>query len=460
MRLLTCLLFAATLAAQNRSTPLVILPSADDSLSGQLRLREKRANGSNYAGFAAPAALGANLIWILPSADGSTAECLMTDGAGVLYFDSCAGGGNVTGPAAGTGGELNTVDAAGTTLSRSALTGVLKAASGVPSVVTGTASNCVKVDGSSGACGTGGGASAIADLTDFKMTRGDATSLLIGAGVVQIGLKRFPIVADDCTVSGATTETVFLYNLNGDFKIGSNTAILSCTSWSEDTGITEFPAGSTPLGTWAVVGGVLAATGTDSRAIAGGESYTASTGVTFTPNGTTGRTAVAIDTATTPQFSSGTSDATGSCTLGQRYIRTDTKREWVCSDASNTWVSTTGGTRAIGCAVGDPAGSALATGVLCYIVAPLACTITSWDILIDAAASTAVRFWRVATGGTALPTVSNTINSGDIATTTAVVHSTTLTNFTSTAIAQFDRIAINLESGTPKYIYAGVNCDR
>ena len=46
-------------------------------------------------------------------------------------------------------------------LTASNLTGVLKVSSGVPSAVTGTASNCVLVDGTSGTCGTGGGGNTV-----------------------------------------------------------------------------------------------------------------------------------------------------------------------------------------------------------------------------------------------------------------------------------------------------------
>jgi hypothetical protein len=50
-------------------------------------------------------------------------------------------------------GIVNANRILGTTLT--SLTGVVKMASGIPSVVSGSASDCVKVDGTSGACGTG-----------------------------------------------------------------------------------------------------------------------------------------------------------------------------------------------------------------------------------------------------------------------------------------------------------------
>lgn len=114
--------------------------------------------------------------------------------------------------------------------------------------------------------------------------------------------------------------------------------------------------------------------------------------------------------------------------------------------------------RAIGCGVGDPAGSALATGVLCYIVAPSACTITSWDILVDSGTATA-GIWKIATG-TAIPTVSNSIvaSAAPAISTGTAVHSTTMTGWT-TSVSAFDVFGFNLTTTSgPKYIYVGVNC--
>ena len=116
--------------------------------------------------------------------------------------------------------------------------------------------------------------------------------------------------------------------------------------------------------------------------------------------------------------------------------------------------------RSYGVAVGDPAGSALATGVLGYVVVESACTIVAWDIVTDAGTAT-VDVWKVATG-TAKPTVTNTITASAkpaIATGTAI-HSTTLTAWT-TSIAANDILGFNLDSvATAKYITVDVQCDQ
>lgn len=114
----------------------------------------------------------------------------------------------------------------------------------------------------------------------------------------------------------------------------------------------------------------------------------------------------------------------------------------------------------IGVAVGDPAGSALATGVLGYIVAPTACTITGWDIVVDAGTAT-VDVWKIATG-TDKPTVTNTITASAkpaIASGT-VIHSTTLTGWsTGVNVAANDILGFNLDAvATAKYITVNVQC--
>jgi len=112
--------------------------------------------------------------------------------------------------------------------------------------------------------------------------------------------------------------------------------------------------------------------------------------------------------------------------------------------------------------IGDPAGSALtvASTTTAYVTIPFACTISAYNLLVDAGTIT-VKFWRVATG-TAIPTSANSINTSGvgIASGTAI-HSTTLTDFTSTAIAANDIVAANVTAvATAKYVNATLQCDQ
>lgn len=120
------------------------------------------------------------------------------------------------------------------------------------------------------------------------------------------------------------------------------------------------------------------------------------------------------------------------------------------------------GTGGFGFTFGDPAGSALTAGTTTtgYFTIPFACTITGWNIVVDAGTAT-FKVWRKATG-TAIPTAADSINTSGISISSGTaVHSATVTDFTSTAIAANDIIAINLDTvATAKYANLVVQCDR
>lgn len=110
---------------------------------------------------------------------------------------------------------------------------------------------------------------------------------------------------------------------------------------------------------------------------------------------------------------------------------------------------------------GDPAGSALSAGstTTVYVTVPYVCAIRSWAIVVDAGTAT-VKFWRKATG-TAIPTSSDSINTSGVAISTGTaVRSTTLSDFTSTAIAAGDIVAANISTvATAKYLNVTLGCN-
>ncbi|MFA5165176.1 MAG: hypothetical protein WC481_06405, partial [Candidatus Omnitrophota bacterium] len=63
----------------------------------ELRFSELAAGGSNYVGFKAPDAIGDDLIWTLPSVDGSDGHVLKTNGLGTLSFGAVGGSTAITG---------------------------------------------------------------------------------------------------------------------------------------------------------------------------------------------------------------------------------------------------------------------------------------------------------------------------------------------------------------------------
>lgn len=111
---------------------------------------------------------------------------------------------------------------------------------------------------------------------------------------------------------------------------------------------------------------------------------------------------------------------------------------------------------------GDPAGSALSAGATTtrYFTVPYACTIAAWNILVDAGTVT-IKVWRKSTG-TAIPTSSDSINTSGLALSSGTaIHSTTLTDFTSTVIAANDILGINISAvATAKFVSFLLQCNR
>jgi hypothetical protein len=91
----------------------------------------------------------------------------------------------------------------------------------------------------------------------------------------------------------------------------------------------------------------------------------------------------------------------------------------------------------------DGGGSAIATNATAYLVQPRACTIVASNILVDTGTLT-YKLWKVATG-TAIPTVANVINTSGIAISTGTaLRTTTTSDYTTTAVAANDIIAVTL----------------
>lgn len=92
--------------------------------TGEARFLELAANGVNYVGFKAPDALAGNVIWKLPTADGTVGQCLATDGSGTLSWGTCSAGsgtgitslGGLSGAVQTFGNDTNvTITSSGTT---------------------------------------------------------------------------------------------------------------------------------------------------------------------------------------------------------------------------------------------------------------------------------------------------------------------------------------------------------
>lgn len=118
--------------------------------------------------------------------------------------------------------------------------------------------------------------------------------------------------------------------------------------------------------------------------------------------------------------------------------------------------------RGVSFSIGDPAGAALtaASTTTSYVTVPFACTIAGYNLLVDAGTVT-VKFWKIATG-TAIPTVSNVINTSGvgIASGTAI-HSATTSDFTTTTVTANDIVAMNITAvATAKYVQGVLQCNQ
>ena len=77
-----------TLTNKTLTSPVLTTPTVATSITinaaGELRFGD--SDTSNYVGFKSPGTVGSNVIWTLPSADGSSGQALVTDASGNLSF--------------------------------------------------------------------------------------------------------------------------------------------------------------------------------------------------------------------------------------------------------------------------------------------------------------------------------------------------------------------------------------
>lgn len=73
----------------------------DLTLKAQGDVRFADADSSNYVALQGPATVSTNVLWTLPSADGTNGQVLSTNGSGTLSWTTASGGGGSS-----TGGDL------------------------------------------------------------------------------------------------------------------------------------------------------------------------------------------------------------------------------------------------------------------------------------------------------------------------------------------------------------------
>jgi len=146
------------------------------------------------------------------------------------------------------------------------LTGVLKLSSGTPSVVTGTSTNCVLVDGTSTACGgvtAGNGIEVSVGAVSYRgrlnNTRTSATVLTFGSDcsssypcvIAAAGSTMYPLTASFTVTISTGTGTLYIYKSSaGTTTVAKTTGDSmdpSCSGCTVGSAVTDFPSNSTPL---------------------------------------------------------------------------------------------------------------------------------------------------------------------------------------------------------------------
>ncbi len=196
-------------------------------------------------------------------------------------------------------------------------------------------------------------------------------------------------------------------------------------------------------------------------------------------NGTSGSGTTVTVTPTTWTINTGSGSFTSSLVLQQGQIaiisvnssgtnwNADVKEQSVSVSAGVTLTRTSNGItikpiRAISFTIGDPGGTAFTAGttVTDYITVPIACTITAYNLVLLPSGTITVKFWKIATG-TAVPTSANSINTSGVGISSGTaIHSTTLSDFTSTTVTANDIMAMNVTaSATASYVNGVLQCN-
>jgi len=183
---------------------------------------------------------------------------------------------------------------------------VVRTALNTSSVVTGTSTNCVHVDGTSATCGSGG-AAAVADLTDLQCTLTSSTVLTCTIGNIPLLGVSYSIAAGTITLSGSSTGVARIAVDTsvsppiGKVYLSSGTG--SCT-WGTCSAITagsSFVAGDYQLYTWTYTSGSLDPLGgTNLRGLGSLDITEAGTGLQSTV--ATNRQVISVNTSLLPIF--------------------------------------------------------------------------------------------------------------------------------------------------------------
>jgi|TARA_R110000824_G_scaffold17447_2_gene70786 hypothetical protein len=218
-----------TLTNKTLTSPVLTTPTVATSITinaaGELRFGD--SDTSNYVGFKSPGTVGSNVIWTLPSADGSSGQALVTDASGNLSF--AAAGATIS---ADTSTNTNFLLYFASTTS-GALTAVKQDSGLIYNPSTGSLSSAVFIGALTGNADTCTTASAVAANSVALGT--DTTGNYVATGAVSgTGLSgsssseggTFTVTSN--ATSANTASTIIARDGSGNFT--ANVATLTATA--------------------------------------------------------------------------------------------------------------------------------------------------------------------------------------------------------------------------------------
>ena len=290
------------------------------TLNAQAEIRFGDSDSSNYVGFKSPGTVGTNLIFTLPSSDGSAGQALVTDASGTLSF--AAAGATITSDTS-TNTDFLLYFASTTS---GALTAVKQDSGLIYNPSTGTLTSAEFVGGGAGLTGLNGsnissGTVAAARVATLNQNTTGTSGGLSSAVTVSLtgavtGSATFTNAGDTASITTTATSDPTI-TLGGDLS-GS----VTLTNLASGTLTATIAANSVALGTDTtgnyVAAGAVSGTGLSGSASAEGATFTVTSNAT---NLNTASTIVARDG--TGNFTAGVITATATAAryadLAEKY---------------------------------------------------------------------------------------------------------------------------------------------
>jgi hypothetical protein len=211
----------------------IVLAASNNDAYGNLNLKNSGylalydADNSNYVAFRGATALGANTLWTLPSADGSSNQVLTTNGSGTLSWSTPTSG--LTAYVSSFNGSTGAVQGVSAAVAGSGIS-----VSGATGTVTITNTGVTGIQ-------AGSGISVSSTTGNPTITNSGVTGIRGGTGIVVSSTTGYPTIG----VTLASSQSF----------IGADVNLTTSSTWYNVTGLTL------DAGTWFVTGNLTCVRG-------------------------------------------------------------------------------------------------------------------------------------------------------------------------------------------------------